>query len=64
VANFKLNTQIKKATDAFRKGLEEVIACEWINMFNEGELQVTSPSYFIHQARDQSFHSLLPCRTP
>ncbi len=46
VANFKLNSQIKRATDAFRKGLEDVIAREWINMFNEGELQVvTQPAF-------------------
>lgn len=42
VANFRLNVQIKRATDAFRKGLEDVIAREWITMFNEAELQVTS----------------------
>lgn len=40
VANFRLNLQIKRATDAFRKGLEEVISREWITMFNEAELQV------------------------
>ncbi|KAK9914927.1 hypothetical protein WJX75_002372 [Coccomyxa subellipsoidea] len=39
VANFRLNVQIKRATDAFRKGLEDVIAREWITMFNEAELQ-------------------------
>ncbi len=40
VANFRLNVQIKRATDAFRRGLEDVIAREWITMFNEAELQV------------------------
>lgn len=40
VANFRLNLQIKRATDAFRTGLEEVILREWITMFNEAELQV------------------------
>ncbi|EIE22502.1 HECT-domain-containing protein [Coccomyxa subellipsoidea C-169] len=39
VANFRLNVQIKRATDAFRRGLEDVIAREWITMFNEAELQ-------------------------
>ena len=54
VANFKLNAQIKRATDAFRKGLEDVIASEWINMFNEGELQVLpSTVYHAHSVDTQ-----------
>ena len=40
VANFRLNTQIKRPADAFQRGLEEVIAREWVALFNEGELQV------------------------
>ena len=40
VANFRLNAQIKRGADAFGRGLEEVIARDWIAMFNEGELQV------------------------
>ena len=45
VANFRLNLQIKRATDAFRTGLEEVIAREWLAMFNEAELQVIRNPY-------------------
>lgn len=40
VAHYKLNTQPKRAADAFRMGLEKVIPHEWLRMFNEGELQV------------------------
>ena len=40
VANFRLNAQIKRAADAFQRGLEKIIAREWVAMFNEGELQV------------------------
>ena len=40
VAHFKLNVQPKRASDAFRIGLEKVIPHEWLRMFNEGELQV------------------------
>ena len=40
VAHFKLNVQPKRASEAFRTGLEKVIPHEWLRMFNEGELQV------------------------
>lgn len=48
VANFRLNVQIKRATDAFRSGLEDVIARDWITMFNEAELQVTFRCPAVH----------------
>ncbi len=44
VAHFKLNAQSKRASDAFRTGLEKVIPHEWLRMFNEEELQVCRPS--------------------
>ncbi len=40
VANYKLNYQPRKASDAFRNGLEKVIPHEWLRMFSEVELQV------------------------
>lgn len=48
VAHFKLNVQPKRASDAFRTGLEKVIPHEWLRMFNEGELQVLPiPAAFV-----------------
>ena len=40
VAHYKLNFQPKRASDAFRNGLEKVIPHEWLRMFSEVELQV------------------------
>lgn len=40
VANHRLNVQIRGAAEAFRGGLELVVAREWTAMFNEGELQM------------------------
>lgn len=42
VAHYKLNFQPKRASDAFRTGLEKVIPHEWLRMFSELELQVGS----------------------
>ncbi len=51
VAHFKLNVQPKRASDAFRAGLEKVIPHEWLRMFDEGELQVRRhPSWSCLQA--------------
>ena len=43
VAHYKLNFQPKRASDAFRNGLEKVIPHEWLRMFSEVELQVRQP---------------------
>ena len=43
VANYKLNYQPRRASDAFRTGLEKVIPHEWLRMFSEVELQVCQP---------------------
>lgn len=57
VANFRLNAQIKRGADAFQRGLEEVIAREWVSLFNEGELQVPNlaaqaPPGHLHAGRE------------
>jgi len=40
VANYKLNFQILKQSRAFLKGFSDLIAPEWIRMFNQDELQL------------------------
>ena len=35
MANFKLNKQINQQSEAFRRGLHEIIAPEWLKMFNQ-----------------------------
>ncbi|KAB0798693.1 hypothetical protein PPYR_09686 [Photinus pyralis] len=40
LANFKLNTQIKKQCNAFREGLDNVVPLLWLRLFNHLELQV------------------------
>jgi hypothetical protein len=39
MANFRLNVQIRKASNAFRAGLEAVVERAWLRMFHESELQ-------------------------
>ena len=39
-AHYRLNVETRHFTDAFRRGLEEVIEPEWVSMFNEEELQM------------------------
>lgn len=40
LANYKLNTQIKKQCLAFREGLDSVVPILWLRMFNHKELQI------------------------
>ena len=40
MANFRLNVETRKYTDAFRHGMEYLIQPEWLSMFNEEELQM------------------------
>lgn len=40
LANYKLNTQIKKQCIAFREGLDSVVPLLWLQLFNHLELQV------------------------
>ena len=42
VANYLLVKRIKVQADAFRRGLAEIIDLNWLQMFNEPELQVCS----------------------
>ncbi|EFC43089.1 predicted protein [Naegleria gruberi] len=37
VANYKLNHQIKSQSDAFMKGLNEIVPSSWISLFDENE---------------------------
>lgn len=39
-ANYRLNVEIRLVTNAFLRGLESVIAMDWLQMFNEEELQM------------------------
>jgi len=39
MANFRLNVQIRAASNAFRAGLEAVVERAWLRMFHESELQ-------------------------
>ncbi|CAM6100980.1 unnamed protein product [Calypogeia fissa] len=40
VANHRLNTQIRPQSSQFLRGFQQLIKTEWINMFNEQELQL------------------------
>ena len=40
VADFRLNKRIKKQTDAFIRGFHEVIPQQWLQIFNEREMQM------------------------
>ncbi|KAG6553003.1 hypothetical protein Mapa_005340 [Marchantia paleacea] len=40
VANHRLNTQIRQQSSYFLRGFQQLIKMEWINMFNEQELQI------------------------
>ncbi|KAJ3167663.1 hypothetical protein HDU88_002110 [Geranomyces variabilis] len=40
MANYKLNTQIQRQCQAFFSGLVDLIAPEWLQMFNQQELQI------------------------
>lgn len=40
MANYKLNVQIQKQSDAFLRGLSDLIKAEWLQMFNQHELHV------------------------
>ncbi|KAK9829627.1 hypothetical protein WJX72_006957 [[Myrmecia] bisecta] len=40
VANYRLNVQIRAASDAFRRGFHDLVQREWVAMFNEEELQM------------------------
>jgi hypothetical protein len=40
VANHLLVRRVKAQSDAFRKGLAEIIDLGWLRIFNESELQV------------------------
>merc|ERR1712232_879445 len=40
VADYYLNKQVKQQSDAFLRGLLDIIPAQWIQMFNEPELQV------------------------
>ncbi|KAF5269313.1 hypothetical protein FQR65_LT02614 [Abscondita terminalis] len=40
LANYKLNTQIKRQCIAFREGLDSVVPILWLQLFNHLELQV------------------------
>jgi hypothetical protein len=42
VADYRLNRQIREPAAAFLRGLHELIQPEWVRMFNEEELQVSS----------------------
>jgi ubiquitin-protein ligase E3 C len=39
MANYRLNTKIKKQCDAFLKGMRDVVPVVWLRMFSERELQ-------------------------
>ena len=40
VADFRLNRRIKRQTDAFIRGFHEVIPLQWLQIFNEREMQM------------------------
>lgn len=40
VADYRLNYQIKAASEAFWRGFFELIARDWVTMFNEEEIQM------------------------
>ncbi|XP_035826355.1 ubiquitin-protein ligase E3C isoform X2 [Aplysia californica] len=40
MADYRINKQIRPHCNAFRRGLNDVIQLEWLQMFNSGELQV------------------------
>ena len=40
VADFRLNRRIKRQTDAFIQGFHEVIPLQWLQIFNEREMQM------------------------
>ncbi|KAL3693449.1 hypothetical protein R1sor_007100 [Riccia sorocarpa] len=40
VANHRLNVQIRQQSNYFLRGFQQLIKTEWINMFNEQELQI------------------------
>ena len=40
VSHFRLNTQLRRACDAFLRGFSEVIPAAWVNMFAPAELQL------------------------
>jgi len=40
VADFRLNKRIKRQTDSFIKGFHEVIPLQWLQIFNEREMQM------------------------
>ncbi|KAJ3049351.1 hypothetical protein HK097_009641 [Rhizophlyctis rosea] len=40
VANYRLNTQIMRQTNAFFRGLKDLIEPKWLKMFNQQELQM------------------------
>ncbi|KDR81292.1 hypothetical protein GALMADRAFT_1358489 [Galerina marginata CBS 339.88] len=39
-ARYRLNAQIKRKTEAFRRGLLQLIQPKWLKMFNQRELQI------------------------
>lgn len=39
VSNYRLNTQLKVATEAFKRGFSHLIHPAWVTMFNGEELQ-------------------------
>ncbi|BFZ16582.1 hypothetical protein BsWGS_19621 [Bradybaena similaris] len=40
MADYRINKQIRPHCNAFRRGMNDVIQLEWLQMFNSGELQV------------------------
>lgn len=40
VADYRLNYQIKAGSEAFWRGFFEVVAHDWVSMFNEEEVQM------------------------
>jgi len=40
IADYKLNVQIRRHCNAFRKGLSNVLPIEWLYMFSNKELQI------------------------
>ena len=40
VANYRLNIQIERQFQAFRRGLGSVVPLQWLRLFNQSELQV------------------------
>ncbi len=40
VSHYKLNVQLDRQFQAFRRGLSSVIPLHWLRLFSQGELQV------------------------